>query len=283
MKKVKIYEKPFEQARADGEIDQWRASLDRTMECCAALETAVAAGYDGYSMSGVDVEPVVKEYGYPRIYMVLANAIMQHRGDHRISREVSAWAETVPIYPNRENGYYFSINSVSPGIVSLLVEMVQKHQEQAKAARPPRVTLYKYSRTEAGERGELARWQASHDRNMEVARTLTEAIDKRCEDVPAAVRPVVEKYGIRRVMWVLANTVQLIDPTDPRIGADNRAWAKAVPLPPDGKDTQFMFYVRSNPCLVNTAIHTVQQMLQERSGVAQPPAERGDEGMEVER
>lgn len=280
MKKISIYKKTLQQARDDGELDQWRASLDRNMECCAALEAAVATGYDGYAMSGVDVGPVVKEYGYPRIYMVLANAIMQNQGDHRISREVSAWAETVPIYPDRENGYYFSFNSVSPGIVNLLVKMVQEHQEQAKAAKPPRVTLYKHSRDEAVQRGELDRWQASHDRNVECARALTKAIDEGFEDVPGAVRPVVETFGIRRVMWVLANTVQTIGSTDPRISEDNRAWAKEVPVPFNGT---YDYYAYSHPCHVDAAIHAVQQMLQERSGAAQPPAECEGEEMEDER
>lgn len=277
MKNVNIYVTPLEQARENGELEQWRTSLDLTMECRAALGAAIALGCDGRTMSGVDVGPVVKEYGYPRIYMVLASTILQHRGDGRISRAVSDWAKTVPTYPPDWDRDYFAIDSLHPGLADELVKMVKRSQNETVEARKPRVTLYRHSRAEAVERGELDRWQASHDLNVEVACTLTEAINERPANTRWTVRLAVDDYGIERVMWVLANTVQLIKPTDPLISADNRAWAKEVPVPFDGKDMQYTLYVRSHPGDISTAICAVQQLLQERSGAAQPPAERGND------
>ena len=273
MEKDEIYVKPMEQADDDGELEQWRASLALTMECRAALDAAVVMGYDGCTMNGVDVGPVVKEYGYPRIYMVLASTILQHRGDSRISCEVSDWAKTVPTYPPDWERGYFAIDNLHPRLADELVRMVKQSQNETVETRKPRVALYKHSRAEAEERGELDRWQASHDLNVEVACTLTDAINERPWNTRWAVRLAVDNYGIERVMWVLANTVRLMKPTDPLISADNRAWAKAVPLPVDGKDIPYTLYVRSHPGDISTAVCAVQQLLQERSDAAQEAGE----------
>ena len=44
----------------------------------------------------------------------------------------------------------------------------------------------------------------------------------------AAAKDVIETYGIDRVMFVLANTVQLQD-WDGRYSPRNKAWAKTIP------------------------------------------------------
>lgn len=267
----RVYKLDYQTAETRGELDKWRKSLQLNQDCRDALVSAMRQGYDGYTASSIDVKPVAEQFGYERILWVLANTINHHKGDGRINRTIIQWAESMDVPDDRSNGY-FLLND-NPGLISILASMVQK---EADAAKKPRLTLYQRSRDEAVKRGELDRWQASFDKNRECAGALTKDIDG--GDIPGAVLSTVEKYGIRRVIWVLANTVQLIDPTHPSISVSHRRWVETVPVPPDESGLRNEFSVSAFPSKIDMAIRTVMQLLRERS-----PAPQEDEEMEDER
>ena len=272
----RVYKLDYQTAESRGEVDKWRKSLRLNQDCRDALVAAMRQGYDGYTASSIDVKPVAEQFGYERILWVLANTINHHKGDGRISRAIIQWAENMGI-PDDHNNSYFFMNE-HPGLIGILADMVQK---EADAAKKPRLTLYQRSRDEAVQRNELDRWQASHDKNKACAGALTKAIDEGHGDIPGAALSAVEKYGIRRVMWVLANTVQLIDPAHPSISVSHRRWVEAVPVPPDENALRDDFAVIAHPAHIDMAVRAVWQLLQERSAPAErSPAAQEDEEME---
>ena len=82
---------------------------------------------------------------------------------------------------------------------------------------------------------ELDEYRASFRANVECKNAIEEAIashyaDNRLDG--SCVKEVVDRFGMDRVSFVLANTVQHKD-WDGRISADNKEWAKAEPVPND--------------------------------------------------
>ena len=115
---------------------------------------------------------------------------------------------------------------------------------------PERVPLYRFSREEARAHDELKEWRDSYHENCNCAFAIGEAITANYRDnrLGDCLTPVVDRFGIDRVNWVLANTVQCAD-YDGRYSRENKAWAKSFYIPED--DNNYYFCVKSHPCLVD--------------------------------
>ena len=90
------------------------------------------------------------------------------------------------------------------------------------------VPVYKDSPAAARERNELDAYRASSAANHACAKAIAEAIREnwtgsRLKD--GCVQPVMDAFGMDRLAFVLANTVQL-RAYDSRFSKDNRAWAQ---------------------------------------------------------
>lgn len=91
--------------------------------------------------------------------------------------------------------------------------------------------LYIFSAALAKERGELEIFRASHRANVDCKNAIEDAIANHYRDNHfdgSCVSEVAEKFGMDRVAFVLATTVQYKD-WDGRISRDNKAWAKELP------------------------------------------------------
>ena len=91
--------------------------------------------------------------------------------------------------------------------------------------------LYIFSAALAKERGELEIFRASHRANVDCKNAIEDAIANHYRDNHfdgSCVSEVAEKFGMDRVAFVLATTVQYKD-WDGRISGDNKAWAKELP------------------------------------------------------
>ena len=98
--------------------------------------------------------------------------------------------------------------------------------------------LYRESATYAREHGELDKYRASHKANIACKEAIENAIHENYRDNrldTSCVRAVIERFGIDRVEYVLANTVQYKD-WDERFSRSNREWAKTIPVVTDGND-----------------------------------------------
>lgn len=75
----------------------------------------------------------------------------------------------------------------------------------------------------------------------------------------SCVSGVIDRFGMERVAFVLANTVQDKD-WDGRISADNKAWAKEAPVPNDynawgGRRTHEYVCSQAHPGLINLFVN----------------------------
>ena len=68
----------------------------------------------------------MEEFGYDRMFYVLANTVRQKDWDGRISRDNKAWAKTIPVYENpdgfgQDRNVYFVVDRSHPGLVDLFL------------------------------------------------------------------------------------------------------------------------------------------------------------------
>ena len=115
--------------------------------------------------------------------------------------------------------------------------------------------LYTRSAEEAGERGELPLWRASHQANIACKEAIEAAVrqhfdgaylDRDCLD------SVLLEYGQERTTWVLANTIRQLE-WDGRFSDRNRAWAQQIPVPRD-KRHDLDFVVNSHPAVLDGVV-----------------------------
>ena len=110
--------------------------------------------------------------------------------------------------------------------------------------------LYRFSREEARSHDVIKEWRDSYHENCNCAFAIGESItaNYRNDHLGDCLTPVVERFGIDRVNWVLANTIQQAD-YDGRYSRQNKEWAKSFYIPKD--ENNCYFCVRSHPCLVD--------------------------------
>ena len=103
------------------------------------------------------------------------------------------------------------------------------------------VPVYKDSPTAAREKNELDVFRSSNKANQACAEAIADTIKENWNGSglkDGCVQPVMEAFGMDRLAFILANTVQL-RAYDTRFSKDNRAWAQmalttaapAMPVP----------------------------------------------------
>ena len=99
--------------------------------------------------------------------------------------------------------------------------------------------VYRQSAAYAREHGELDAYRASNKANMQCKEAIVDAIhanyhDNRL-DTKTTLAQLAPKFGLERVSYLLAVTVQFKD-HDGRFSDANKAWAKSVPVIPNGTE-----------------------------------------------
>lgn len=101
-----------------------------------------------------------------------------------------------------------------------------------------RFPLYLRSASYAHEHDEMDAYRASRKANIACREAIEEAIQENYRDNRldlSCVKPIMDRFGVDRVEYVLANTVQYKD-WDERFSQSNREWAKTIPVVTDGND-----------------------------------------------
>jgi hypothetical protein len=156
-----LYIYPSEYAREHNELPQYRVSNKANIACKKAIEDAI---HENYRDNCLDCKAVFKqvsdEFGRDRVVYVLANTVRQKDWDGRITRENKAWAQTVPVYENKDawgtdRNCYFVIDQAHTGLVDLLVTHVRMElaHEKGQPQKKPSV-LDKLQKTPAQTMGE---------------------------------------------------------------------------------------------------------------------------------
>ena len=133
-----LYIYPSSYAREHDELPQYRASNKANIACKKAIEDAI---HDNYRDNCLDCKAVFKqvsdEFGRDRVVHVLANTVRQKDWDGRITRENKAWAQTIPVYENKDawgtdRNCYYVVDQAHTGLVDLLVTHVRKEFAREK-------------------------------------------------------------------------------------------------------------------------------------------------------
>lgn len=117
--------------------------------------------------------------------------------------------------------------------------------------------VYPYSSAEAKRLGELDAWRASHKANKECAAAIDKAVREGFDGMHLSgdiAENTCREYGIDRIRWVLANTVQHAE-WDGRYRPHNKEWAKQIYIPRNKEnDNTTEFILQSHPEIVNGLI-----------------------------
>ena len=97
---TQLYIYPASYVREHGELEQYRASYKANIACKEAIEQAIADHYRDNRLGTEAVHQVLEQFGYDRMFYVLAGTVRQKYWDGRISRDNKAWAKTIPVYEN---------------------------------------------------------------------------------------------------------------------------------------------------------------------------------------
>lgn len=143
--------------------------------------------------------------------------------------------------------------------------------------------LYPYSAAEARSRDELPLWRESFKANIACATDMRQSIadhySNNCLD-PECVSELLEKYGFKRVNFVLANTIQYKD-YDGRFSHSNKEWAKSVYIyEDDNKRCQFV--CDAHPCLVDAFTNDFRKAFQKLGLFGVEHCEPDDEKQDYE-
>lgn len=107
LRKSPVYKYPFEYARDNDELEQFRTSLKANIACTREMDATISKYHDGYSFdSKAAVRDVVQKFGYERTLFVLAATVRNHEHDGRYSRSNKDWARTVPVFDTERSIQY---------------------------------------------------------------------------------------------------------------------------------------------------------------------------------
>lgn len=129
-RELPVYRHPAAYAHEHGELDQYRTSQRANIACKDAIEAAISEHYRDNRLGRAAVGQVAEQFGYDRMFYVLANTVQQKEWDGRFSRANKAWAKTVDIPPNpdgfgEERNWEFAVDS-HPGLTDLFLTQAKQ-------------------------------------------------------------------------------------------------------------------------------------------------------------
>ena len=102
LRDLPVYPYPADHAREQGELDVYRASFRANVSCKDAIEAAIRDNYHDNRLDAAAVGQVAEQFGQERMLYVLAATVRHFDYDGRISRDNKRWANTIPVYKNKD-------------------------------------------------------------------------------------------------------------------------------------------------------------------------------------
>ena len=133
LRDLPVYPYPADHARENGELDAYRASFRANVSCKDAIEAAIRDNYhDNRLDAGAAVRQVAEQFGQERMLYVLAATVRHFDYDGRISRDNKRWANTIPVYENKDGmdsdrSVQFVVCS-HPGLTDLFLTGARREQ-----------------------------------------------------------------------------------------------------------------------------------------------------------
>ena len=131
MNTIPVYKYPAVYARENGELEQYRASCKANVACKEAVETAIRDNYRDNCLGKAAVKQVVDQYGYERMFFVLANTVQRKDFDGRISRDNKDWAKTIHVFEDKnyfgeDRRSSFEVDAVNPGLTDIFINQARR-------------------------------------------------------------------------------------------------------------------------------------------------------------
>ena len=111
---------------------------------------------------------------------------------------------------------------------------------------------YRHSIQEARVRGEVSEWRDSYRANVACKKAIESAIRENFDGShlrKELAQSVIDQFGMERVAYVLANTLQIKD-WDERFSPVNREWFGRITVPPD-EEHNYDFAVDSHSTVLD--------------------------------
>lgn len=146
-------------------------------------------------------------------------------------------------------------------------------EEQRRTLRE--TPVYPYPASYAQEQGELEQYRASNRANVACKKAIEAAVREHFDGMylsDDAAKDVIDAYGMERVAFILANTVQLQD-WDGRYSRRNKEWASTIPNY-HSDSIRRDYALNSHPAVLDGFIDLVrkeQQRSRAQEQKAQPP------------
>ncbi len=124
------------------------------------------------------------------------------------------------------------------------------------------INVYQQSATTAIENGDLEIYRKSKQLNVDCKKAIANEIGQNYDGQRLGsncAKTIVEEYGIERVNWVLANTLQHND-YDGRFSKSNKEWAKNFDIPLEDSRS---YISETHPVLLNGFIDQVHRLVAE--------------------
>ena len=136
MKEIPVYKYPGAYAEEHDELPAYRASTKANIACKEAIEAAIRDHYRENRLDAGAAKQVIDQYGYDRVFHVLAVTVRHKEWDGRISADSKAWAQTIPVMENpdgwgTDRNRYFVVNS-HPGLTDLFLAQARKEKDREK-------------------------------------------------------------------------------------------------------------------------------------------------------
>ena len=132
LRDLPVYPYPADHAREQGELDAYRASFRANVSCKDAIEAAIRDNYRDNRLDTAAVGQVAEQFGQERMLYVLAATVRHFDYDGRISRDNKRWANTIPVYENKDgmggdSTTQFVVCS-HPGLTDLFLTQARREQ-----------------------------------------------------------------------------------------------------------------------------------------------------------
>ena len=136
MKEIPVYKHPAAYASEHHELAAYRASNQANAACKEAIEAAISEYYRDNRLDNAASRQVVEQFGYDRVFHVLAITVRQADWGRRYSPDNRTWANALSIPANPDawgidRNCYLAVSS-HPGLTDLFLSQTRKAYAQER-------------------------------------------------------------------------------------------------------------------------------------------------------
>lgn len=119
--KTPVYKETFAYAYEHGEAEQHQASRRANIACKDAIVMAINDNYrENCLNTAAAVKEVVQQFGFERMFYVLANTLQTMEADGRVSQANKQWAQSIPVvFDQGKRDMTYLITQSHPGLLNM--------------------------------------------------------------------------------------------------------------------------------------------------------------------